>query len=360
MALGWANFTDRCQAQGQCPDGTLAPYLRQLNQVGVGNSVSSRWPGSRARFPSGEIDLTRYRADPEILRRYSQGVPYFDRYAQNGFDRDYKLAFGNLPNNVGITPEELRIIGQYRSGIEGNYEWNQALRSGDPSKIGQYETEIKVLASALNKLPKFTGLVHRFAHLPEEVWLKYRPGEIIHEPQFTSTSRVLRDLAGDFSNTLFEIRLNGINGHNIDFLNSAETEVLVNANAAFRVVSVSDRFRPRSVRDPSSKMKYRHIVLEEVPSPATSSEVATTPVRVSGPARASVPIRKPAYLYGNGKELFYFHPDNRVEILGSRIMGRYQVMEDRLILTFPGRTLELRSGSDGQYFAPDGSVFTRQ
>jgi hypothetical protein len=93
---------------------------------------------------------------------------------------------GDHPSGVGdhLDSDDLVALTDYTG--PGHRDLNSALRSGvmDASQ----QLRVQALNNALAKLPPYEGPVIRGTNLPPEVLAKYRPGEVITEDAFLSTS----------------------------------------------------------------------------------------------------------------------------------------------------------------------------
>lgn len=131
---------------------------------------------------------------------------------------------------IDTTPmEELVALREYTIG---SYEYiNEALRSPNPAEVLPYEAQIKCIVSAMNRFPSYLGEVFRGTDMTDWQLLKYRPGNIITEDAFTSTSR-----GNPFSgNTMFSIT--SLTGKRIETISRVphEREVLFPPGTKFLV-----------------------------------------------------------------------------------------------------------------------------
>ncbi|MBC7386545.1 MAG: hypothetical protein H7301_10355 [Cryobacterium sp.] len=93
----------------------------------------------------------------------------------------------NIPNTAGITAEETHALFWYKIGQLGNYEMNAALRSGNANEIDKWGTYVRVLASALNKLPHFSGVAYRHADLTSNVINGYKKARSFSSSTYVAT-----------------------------------------------------------------------------------------------------------------------------------------------------------------------------
>ena len=126
-------------------------------------------------------------------------------------------------------------------GYTGNFykDFNQAFRVGKVTpKIARYES---LLNTALEKLPKFSGISYRAVQkLSKEDLARYKEGEVVTEPFFVSTSE-LKKVQGFGGKVRFEIY--GKNGRKVENLSlyPSEKEVLFKSNSHFFVTKVSTK-----------------------------------------------------------------------------------------------------------------------
>lgn len=130
--------------------------------------------------------------------------------------------------------EALSVIGYTGSFYK---DFNKALRTGTATpKITRYEN---LLNTALEKLPKFSGISYRAVQkLSKEDLARYKEGEVVTEPFFVSTSE-LKKVKGFSGKVRFEIY--GKNGRKVANLSlyPSEKEVLFKSESRFIVKRVS-------------------------------------------------------------------------------------------------------------------------
>jgi hypothetical protein len=85
----------------------------------------------------------------------------------------------------GVPTPELVAVRHYTS--EG-YHVNEALRARDTAGLRKYAPFIVAAKAGLSKLPEYAGTVYRGARIKEELLARYRSGEVVVEPAFTSAS----------------------------------------------------------------------------------------------------------------------------------------------------------------------------
>ena len=138
----------------------------------------------------------------------------------------------------GLSDPELTAIYAYTTN-DGRWSYkylNEALRSDDPVRRAKVEPHRRTLEAALAKLPDYEGIVKRKTGLTKEDLAKYKFGEIVQEPAFTSTSA---DGEAAFSGPHHFLvksrhgkRIQPYSGH------PAEREVLFPPSARFEVTRV--------------------------------------------------------------------------------------------------------------------------
>lgn len=152
------------------------------------------------------------------------------------------------PGNPGdrLDPDDFGALADYTG--PGYQDLNSALRSGlvDASQ----QVRVQALTNALAKLPPYQGPVIRGTNLPPEVLARYRPGEVITEDAFLSTSTdtgVAR--SPSFAGNV-EFRILSKTGRDISSFSvfPGEQEVLFTAGTKFYIVSkVVDPLTGRTV-----------------------------------------------------------------------------------------------------------------
>lgn len=152
-------------------------------------STPSPAPQELAGYRSTEGDRARIR---ERWRPYSKNFAGTMDYYSNPANRGAR--------GQALEPEERFMIGFYQMGYaslgpeatdkQGYGAMNRALRSGDPRRLEPVEAEVKVLASALAKLPPWKGRSYRRARLDPKDLEPYQPGAIVTELTFLSTTPV--------------------------------------------------------------------------------------------------------------------------------------------------------------------------
>ncbi|MEV2220422.1 ADP-ribosyltransferase [Nocardia vinacea] len=88
------------------------------------------------------------------------------------------------PSKPALTQKDLDALSDYTG--PGYWDLNQALRSG--TMDASQQARVKAIEEALSKLPNYEGRVFRGTDLPQSVLDKYKPGEVVTEDAFTSTS----------------------------------------------------------------------------------------------------------------------------------------------------------------------------
>ncbi|MDN3359933.1 ADP-ribosyltransferase domain-containing protein [Actinomadura sp. DC4] len=120
--------------------------------------------------------------------RESFSDPAYQRFLE---DFEYKLR--RLPADSPwhevyrrIPEELLAAVHSYTGGWHRDI--NLALREGPGRLLSENAAHIDALRSALDELPAYEGVTHRGADLTPEQLARYKPGEVVREPAFTSTS----------------------------------------------------------------------------------------------------------------------------------------------------------------------------
>ncbi|MDT5259459.1 MAG: hypothetical protein QOD10_4539 [Mycobacterium sp.] len=134
-----------------------------------------------------------------------------------------------------LTSDDLSAMADYSGS--GYNELNSALRS-DEVDASQY-ARVQAINDALQKLPAYHGPVIRGTNLPPEVLAQYRPGEIVTEDAFVSTTTnpaVAR--SPSFAGNV-EFRIMSSTGRDISSVSMfpSEQEILFPAGTSFYVVS---------------------------------------------------------------------------------------------------------------------------
>ncbi len=140
------------------------------------------------------------------------------------------------PEIKDIPTEDLVAIKAYTS--EDYYEGlNTPLRTKNEASLKRKESHIVCAVSGLNQLPVYKGIVFRGRDLTTLEAEGYKPGEIVREQAFTSTSYTKN--AAFKKNTEFVIYSE--TGRKIDFLSlhPHEKEVLFKPGTKFEVLEVT-------------------------------------------------------------------------------------------------------------------------
>ncbi len=223
---------------------------------------SGRANDAKVRFSSGGVDLRSYRASKQdladfrsIWRRTSrQALEYYASAENRG-------AYGK-----GLEAEEYLAIVNYAAGpLPGEpmrtcYAMNKALRARDVRALDRIEVDIKVLSSALNKLPGTHQKTYRVSELAGPAIAAYQPGEIVTERAFMSTS-----VAHDESATnraVWIVHGRG-GGKNIEPIANREREILYPAGTRFEIIRRKTVVRPNA--EPWQSRRFELIEMREVP-----------------------------------------------------------------------------------------------
>jgi hypothetical protein len=136
--------------------------------------------------------------------------------------------------------QELSALERYASPDGALF--NAALRTGDEVALAEAESVLRNLSSALNKLPNYQGLVIRGVDIESSnlgiLLDQYKPGTVIREPGFITTST-----KGTSANVQFYI--NSTQGKDISPVVSGQQVVVFPAGEAFRVAAREFDLRTR-------------------------------------------------------------------------------------------------------------------
>lgn len=134
-----------------------------------------------------------------------------------------------------LNSDDLAALAHYTG--PGYQDLNFALREG--ALDASQQARVDALHKALEKLPMYEGAVVRGTNLPADVLEQYRPGEIITEPAFTSTStdHTVAQSPTFAGNT--EFRIWSTTGRDVSSVSMfpGEQEILFPAGSKFYVVS---------------------------------------------------------------------------------------------------------------------------
>ncbi len=151
-------------------------------------------------------------------------------------DHDGPADSGDHPNPGDIlTSDDLSALNHY-TGL-GYQDLNDALRS-DALDASQH-ARVEALNNALQKLPPYNGPVIRGTNLPPEVLAQYRPGEVITEDAFLSTSTNAAVARSPSFVGNVEFRIMSSTGRDVSSFSvfPGEQEILFPSGTTFYVVS---------------------------------------------------------------------------------------------------------------------------
>lgn len=134
-----------------------------------------------------------------------------------------------------LNADDLAALAHYTG--PGYQDLNFALREG--ALDASQQARVDALHKALEKLPMYEGAVVRGTNLPADVLEQYRPGEIITEPAFTSTSTDHTvALSPTFAGNT-EFRIWSTTGRDVSSVSMFpdEQEILFPAGSKFYVIS---------------------------------------------------------------------------------------------------------------------------
>lgn len=134
-----------------------------------------------------------------------------------------------------ISGFECALVKNYTDG--GYSAVNKALRSGSWT-VAQH-VYVKMVNKALQAMPRYEGTLHRGAQLGAEALALYKPGNVVEERAFTSTS-ITNPFGG---NTKFTVKAIGKRAAHVKKLShyGSEDEVLFSARTFFKVTKVETK-----------------------------------------------------------------------------------------------------------------------
>ena len=149
-----------------------------------------------------------------------------------------------------LSPDDVRAVHDYTTNA-GYDAMNGHLRTGglDPA----VQARVDATAAALDRLPASPGTTYRGTNLPAEVLEAYRPGHLVADPAFLSTS-VDPVVARNFGS--MDVTVHGHSGVDVAPLSAygREGEILFRPGTQFEVLS----------RAPDAATGRLQIVLQEV------------------------------------------------------------------------------------------------
>ncbi len=153
---------------------------------------------------------------------------------------DYVSPSAASPVAPQLTQEEKTALDKYVDSYA--YLVNAALRQG--ADVSKYRKYIQTLNSALGKLPAYRGVTFRGSAYPPVPEEKLRPGAVLTDPAFLSTSRnraVAESYTGAAGYLSVILSKTGRQVSYNDFLNGLESEmeVLFPTNTKLRIIAVS-------------------------------------------------------------------------------------------------------------------------
>lgn len=144
---------------------------------------------------------------------------------------------GIIEGKGGLSKREETAIYTYISSA--SYIINEKLRNGQ-NLTDEEQQFVKSLDSALNKFPKFEGIVYRslssnMMSNPKKFWDLHQPGCIVQYSAYTSASFEIYDDSMDIQCSILSKT-----GRDISSFNRNEQEVLFGRDTIFRISSVED------------------------------------------------------------------------------------------------------------------------
>ena len=137
--------------------------------------------------------------------------------------------------NDRLTSDDLSALADYTGS--GYQDLNEALRSG--ALDASQHARVEALNRALEKLPAYQGPVIRGTNLPPEVLAQYRPGEVITEDAFLSTTTNPAVARSQVFSGNVEFRIMSSSGRDISSVSMfpGEQEILFPAGTRFYILS---------------------------------------------------------------------------------------------------------------------------
>lgn len=212
---------------------------------GVGEVPHGGEPGAHPPEPHGEGPPNGGPppGDGGPMQPSGEGSPHPPDGASGPNNGDGHGQHGPNPDNGGdhqlplhpLDADDLAALAHYTG--PGYQELNLALREG--ALDAPQQARVDALNKALEKLPPYEGTVVRGTNLPADVLEQYRPGDVITEPAFTSTSmdHTVAQSPTFAGNT--EFRIWSTTGRDVSSVSMYpdEQEILFPAGSKFYVVS---------------------------------------------------------------------------------------------------------------------------
>lgn len=223
------------EVQGGFGAGKLSALIAKLKSDGaVDPAVVEQLTGKLNQYNDklAKKEQASVPSDPVDAQKFNNLVMVSDPSNAKAAVNHATSALEKAPKDIkdsGITVYEAASITHYSNG--GYRSLNKALRAGVMTEA-QYNAT-KDLNEALSKLPPYQGTTRRGTSMPSSEFAKYKPGMVVEERGFTSTSTV-KGFSGEH---VFEVH--GKTGRLIESLSyhTQEKEVLFRAGSRFKVVS---------------------------------------------------------------------------------------------------------------------------
>lgn len=226
------------------PAGGLRERLGRL-RVERGEEIDTKGPAGPQEWSEGESVAVRGPSDG-VPERPSSTSP-IEPPGEGRVDGSVKVVEAQSRLiETALTPEEHEAVRDYTD--EGFRPINRSLRD-EQFSTPELQARAERLSQALTKFPAHEGPVYRGADLDPSVLAKYRPGLIVREDAFTSTSTT-RPFEG---NTQYSIMSKTGRDIHDSSAYSPENEVLFDKGTRFAVLA----------HDVSGGV--HHILLREVP-----------------------------------------------------------------------------------------------
>jgi len=175
-------------------------------------------------------------------------------YCQQLYECSYGYCGSTPSNQCGLSATEAGALRSYMGS--GYHRINAQLwgQQNTPSCI----PVIQKMNEALQRLPRFQGVVYRGTHLPDGVRAQHVEGTVVTYPAFTSSSTDIRVAAGFGSasssgSDFFTII--STSARPIMTLGSRESEMLFASGTQFQILK----------RFPAINNQYRYIMVEVIP-----------------------------------------------------------------------------------------------
>ncbi|MFF0494600.1 toxin glutamine deamidase domain-containing protein [Nocardia sp. NPDC004068] len=255
----------------EIPDRRSHPVSADRRTDGVGQSLETNLsapPPARdartgatfgpdePRMPRQDVQSSEAEARSH-LRRF--GLPVEDEpYYNNPHYRDYSAAYeysrrqtigpeaadlrarqiGKHPELAELSTAEVDLI-RRNQFLRLNESVNNATRNGDVRALEQYDTEIRALVTAYNKMPDHVGVVYRSLYIDDPVKLEkfledYKPGSTPRDPGFGVADKGASNPGGNI-----ELVIDSRYGKDVSWASYQQDDVVFPPGNMFYVEKVS-------------------------------------------------------------------------------------------------------------------------